>query len=109
MCIRDRNTATTVTGGHTFVALAAGRYHACGLTGTGEVYCWGGETVSTTPRLVSGGVAFASISGGFCGLDASGEAYCWDDTQVTPTPTGVSGVTFTSLSGRTDKVCGLQA
>jgi len=103
------NTATTVTGGHTFVALAAGRYHACGLTGTGEVYCWGGETVSTTPRLVSGGVAFASISGGFCGLDASGEAYCWDDTQVTPTPTAVSGFTFTSLSGRTDKVCGLQA
>lgn len=30
-----------VLGGHTFVQLAAGRRHTCGLTSEGAIYCWG--------------------------------------------------------------------
>jgi alpha-tubulin suppressor-like RCC1 family protein len=30
-----------VAGGHTFTGLAAGSYFTCGLTETGEVWCWG--------------------------------------------------------------------
>ena len=81
----------------------AGTFHTCGLTTTGEAYCWGinfdsglgvglttltcpgfsdgsGDACSTTPKAVSGRRPFVSISvaNGFtCGLTTSGAAYCW--------------------------------
>lgn len=33
-----------VVGGHTFRAISVGRQHACGITTTGEAYCWGDGT-----------------------------------------------------------------
>ncbi len=33
-----------VVGGHAFVGVTTGRVHSCGVTSTGEGYCWGGDT-----------------------------------------------------------------
>lgn len=75
-----------------FEHLTAGAMHACGLTGSGSAYCWGegvhgqlgnGEqdvVGNPVPRPVSGGLAFAAISGEgrhTCGLASDGLIYCW--------------------------------
>lgn len=56
-------TAGPVTGGLTFTALDAGGHVACGLTGGGELYCWGQAAsggAQTTPALV-GSILFRSF------------------------------------------------
>ena len=97
-------TPLAVSGNLTFVSLAAGSAHTCGVTSTGAAYCWGsnyyGElgtttnngtlTPITTPQAVGGGLAFASLTAGgttyfqdepggdyTCGLTTAGAAYCW--------------------------------
>ena len=73
--------------------ISAGNWHTCGLTRTGEAYCWGsnidaqlgdGKTDTLSyhlePIQVSGILAFDSISaGGYhtCALTPAGKAYCW--------------------------------
>jgi alpha-tubulin suppressor-like RCC1 family protein len=76
------------------VSISAGDQSACGLTATGQAYCWGfnnsgqlgnGTTnTSSVPVAVSGGIAFGTISGpgglfgdGVCGLAKAGQTYCW--------------------------------
>lgn len=67
--------------------LVAGGSHTCGLTPTGEAYCWGhngyGELGnggqpenSTVPVPVAGGHRFVMLTHR-CGLTATGEVYCW--------------------------------
>jgi alpha-tubulin suppressor-like RCC1 family protein len=92
---------TAVSGGLTFVKLAAGEGHTCGLTTGGATYCWGyngtqslvtGISVPTgqlgdsstidraAPVKVSGGKTFISITAGAfhtCGLTSAGAAWCW--------------------------------
>lgn len=79
-----------------FKMLAAGDNHVCGLTDSGDVYCWGSNTQgqlgdastlnSYYPQLVdvSGltDVVFESISANAantCGLTGDGSVYCWGD------------------------------
>jgi alpha-tubulin suppressor-like RCC1 family protein len=79
-----------VAGGHVFTSITLGDMHACGLTPTGEAYCWGNNSVGQlgdgtasgrlTPVAVTGGLRFVSLSAGSqhtCGLTADGTAYCW--------------------------------
>ena len=74
----------------TFVALAAGAWHTCGIAADAQAYCWGlnvsgqlgtGDTLSgSAPRLVSGGLSFITLTatgGATCGLTTAGDAYCW--------------------------------
>ena len=89
-----------------FTSLAVGPSHVCGLTPSGEAWCWGGndrgqlgspssETCafpgligppppcSRTPIAVSGGLRFVSLvaHAHSCGLTAGGEAWCWGDNR----------------------------
>ena len=112
-------------------AVGAGNLHACGLTVTGNAYCWGfndfgqlgdgSTTGSLTPVLVSGGTRFSSIStrgGHTCGVTPVGDVYCWgenfrgqlgDGTTINRlTPVLVSGgLSFASVSTAFSETCGI--
>jgi hypothetical protein len=74
----------------TATRVGVGARHACALTSTGDVYCWGDNdggqlgrpgASSATPVKVSGGFVFASLSVGerhTCAIEAgSGAVGCW--------------------------------
>ncbi len=86
--------AGDVTGGLTFASVSTGGihdgHHSCGVTTSGDMYCWGsnrfGQLGAATgsgtsdPVAVSGGHTFVSASAGgqhSCGITTSGVAYCW--------------------------------
>jgi alpha-tubulin suppressor-like RCC1 family protein len=93
-----------VAGGLRFASISAGLgLHACGLTATGEAYCWGWnedgqlgngtKTSSKVPVAVTGGLRFASISVGHfhtCGVSVDGAIYCWGATEMGGMGTGSS-------------------
>jgi alpha-tubulin suppressor-like RCC1 family protein/uncharacterized protein YjdB len=97
-----------VTGGLTFIALAAATYASCGLSADGATYCWGLQ-YGPVPAPLAGGLAFTALSGGvshFCGLTASGAAYCWRTGASTPEAVP-GGLTFSSVSAGGDYTCGI--
>ena len=84
--------AVTMPAGVTFKAIAAGLYHACGLSPSGIAYCWGRNYYgqlgigSFTDSILPAAVAmpaqttFAQIAASgdrTCALTAAGEAWCW--------------------------------
>ncbi len=79
-----------VAGGLTFTALSVGATHTCGLTASGQAYCWGSGAfgrlgngdveASVVPVAVVGNLAFRQISAGgshSCGITTSEDVYCW--------------------------------
>jgi alpha-tubulin suppressor-like RCC1 family protein len=90
-----------VAGGLQFANVTASVWdHSCGVTTSGDAYCWGsnasgqlGSDSATsmcdpsspapcnfTPLHVEGGITFTSVSAGdyyTCGLGTSGDGYCW--------------------------------
>jgi len=96
-----RNTAvpvdTSAIGNPTFVQVAPGNWHTCGLTDDGLAFCWGNDDlgslgdgrdekytskplpVPVTMAKVQGGTLSSIVSGDFhsCGLSSSGAAWCW--------------------------------
>jgi alpha-tubulin suppressor-like RCC1 family protein len=124
-------TPVPVSSSVTFRSVTAGRDYSCGLSDTGEAFCWGdntygmlgdGTTVSRSiPTQVLGGLAFVSITAGTwhtCGLTALGDAYCWGinnggqlgtgSTDNSPTPQAViGGLHFSEISAGGEFTCGL--
>ncbi len=107
------DSAKLVAGGQVFTSLATGTIAACGLTGSGTVYCWG-EGVSgngTTgtqyaPTAVQmSGLTFTQLSmlgPHACGMTASGAAYCWGENTHGALGSGsfsTSGTTPTLVTG----------
>lgn len=108
-----------------FIAIAAGYNHACGLNVTGDAYCWGDDSygqlgdgaagsISTTPVKVGGGLAFTRIAAGnarSCAITATNALYCWGANAggglgtaigTITTPTLVSSGPFLSVSMHPD-------
>jgi alpha-tubulin suppressor-like RCC1 family protein len=88
----------------TFASIASGGNHTCGLTTTGEAFCWGmngfgqlgnNSTASdSVPVPVSGGLTFTELAVGQmhdCGRTAAGALFCWGDNAFGQTGTGVFG------------------
>ncbi|MGH7568728.1 MAG: Ig-like domain-containing protein [Gemmatimonadales bacterium] len=134
------STAQSVIGGPPvppgFAALTVGGGHACGLDPGGAAFCWGwnvsgqlgtaattetcfGDPCARQPVAVSGGLAFARLSGGFahsCGLTAGAAAHCWGEnsngqlgngsTASSAVPVAVGGgLFFDSLSAGAYHTC----
>lgn len=89
--------AVAAPSGLSFVAVSAGRHHTCGLSATGEAWCWGDNQVgklgdgttdiSSTPVAVLApeGRAFQHVDAGgrsTCGVTTDGAAWCWGDNDV---------------------------
>jgi alpha-tubulin suppressor-like RCC1 family protein len=117
----------------TWISLAVGEWHSCGLTSGGMPSCWGrnfdgqlghgifGYMSVTTPAGVVDGVAFANLTAGSdhaCGLTSGGAAYCWGlnaagqlglgDTISRATPVSVAGgLSFASVTAGYGHTCGL--
>ena len=93
-----------ISGGLTFASMSTAASRACGVTTEGAAYCWGdnGDGVLGvgsslphiyTPRAVSGGLTFASVSVGgdhICGVTTGGAAYCWGWNTLGELGTGTS-------------------
>jgi len=92
-------TPIAVAGGLVFAHLTGGPKHTCGLTSSGQAYCWGtngdgrtgqtpsppigfdGSAIVLSPTLVQGGHSFSQLDAGgahTCGLAGDG-VYCWGD------------------------------
>lgn len=122
-------------GGIAFTQLDAGNAHHCGLDGSGQAWCWGGNTygqvgdstinntrISPT-AVMQGSLTFTSVSAGTnhtCALDGAGQAYCWGydgdgalgngstfGGRIPQTVQQPAGVTFVSVSSNYAHSCGL--
>lgn len=127
---RPTPAAVAMPGGVTFASLAAGYFHTCGVTATGEAYCWGSNADGQlgdgtlmdrpTPTAVASsgampeGFSFAALAAGgdhTCGAGAAGNAYCWGtDRDLIPTPVEMpAGQTLASLAAGYSHTCGVTA
>ena len=127
----------TMPAGVLFDSVSAGQDHACAISTSGNVYCWGGNasgqlgtgntSPQTTPALVSvPGVSFASVSAAAqftCALTTGTNAtvYCWGlnstgqlgqannvgTTIPSPTPVQVQGGPFRAVSATQGHACGI--
>jgi alpha-tubulin suppressor-like RCC1 family protein len=116
-----------------FVSLATGYHHMCGIATSGAAFCWGfnddgqlgnglvSEEFDENETRVSGGLTFTSLTAGVshtCGVAADGKAYCWGlnnrgqlgngtktDSRV-PVPVS-GGLLFESLSAGNLHTCGV--
>ena len=79
-----------VVGGHDFTQMSVGTLHACGLTATGDIYCWGHNSAGQidpenegfhvySPTQVGVGYTWQYVVAGMestCGI-TGGELRCW--------------------------------
>jgi hypothetical protein len=97
-----------------FTQVSAGPWHACGVTTSGTVLCWGNNAsgqatppVGTFTQVSSGGTfRWWPIASHTCGLTTDGTVSCWGDNssgQATPPPGQ-----FTQVSTGGSHTCGLK-
>ena len=69
-----------------FVQISGGWYHACGITETSDIECWGsGVRGAAGERLSAPGGKFTAIGIGWhnsCALDPDGHAVCWQQPDI---------------------------
>lgn len=90
-------TPLRVEGGILFKSVSAGDYYTCGVSPSGDGYCWGygyyGQlgngafNDSWVPVKVTGGLSFVDVQAApheACGLTTDGKLYCWGTFVATP-------------------------
>lgn len=114
-------------------SVAGGSYHHCGLTSTGEAYCWGynyhgqlgnGTNVdAVAPVAVVGGLRFVQLTAGgefTCGIAVDRKTWCWGENSAGELGDGsanhqnhpvlvVGTQEFTSIVAGSFHACGLTA
>jgi len=120
-----------------WVTISAGYQHSCGITVSGDAFCWGEHDLSPnggflgngssagslTPVQVAGGLKFGSVAAGdrhTCGLSLDGRVYCWGLNSYGAAGNGSTfgfhqlspvpiavGRTFTAVSAGAGFVCGV--
>ncbi len=93
--VRFSATPVAVVGGIAFGSISTGSQQACGVSTTGQGYCWGvgtevlgldavpGSNVAS-PSPVSGGLTFRSIETGSahtCGVTTDAAVWCWGSNR----------------------------
>lgn len=79
--------------------------HACAITETGSLACWGSTSDGLDPLPTERFVSVASASWASCGIRSDGEAVCWGRIPAPNVPTGP----WRSLAmGGWDNVCGIR-
>lgn len=100
-----------VEGGLTFKSVKAAVAYTCGVTVSGDGYCWGGGTPSVMPVKIAGGLVFVDLEAGngvICGLTTTGNVYCWGGQNFAGTPTLVRpDLQFAALAVGGDAGCEL--
>jgi alpha-tubulin suppressor-like RCC1 family protein len=103
-------TPQPVAGGHAFAMISSALQYTCGVTTSGQGFCWGngsagrlgnGSTAHRfTPHPVSGGLMFTTVETGdahACGITTANVAYCWGAGAFGRLGTGSTNSTFTPL------------
>lgn len=132
--VRGSMTPIPVVGGHSFVQLASGGFHTCGLDDHGALYCWGwdgGGSVGTgvdtnywSPQAITPGTRYLDLVAGLdhtCALQEDHLVKCWGtntssavgngapDGTVVPLPTALPGNHhFTSIDSYGTHTCGIE-
>ena len=116
---------------HTWSRVAIGGDGTCGLTTTGEVWCWGlngngnlgpGNAAVQPIQRVDDAADWTSISVGAavsCGVRAAGELWCWgrNDRSAIPgtvpdmrtPPVRITNETYTSVSAAASHACAVSS
>jgi Regulator of chromosome condensation (RCC1) repeat/Bacterial Ig-like domain (group 2) len=114
--IPSSDTPVAVAGARTYLRIASGRNHTCAIAGTGELFCWGGNSsgqlgvtatgIQNTPLLVSSSYADVSVGDDFtCALSAAGAVNCWGRNSAgqlgrgEASPSGTSSAIVTVAGG----------
>jgi hypothetical protein len=94
-----------VAGGHAFARLAVGIQHTCGITTSGDLYCWGSNeqgmlgiglgSGTTSPDVLMSAVPLRVMSGTkfkptgltthsrlTCAVTVAGRPYCWGNVGI---------------------------
>jgi len=103
--------AMPVSGGMTFIDIAAGGNHVCAVASGGSAWCWGyndagqlgtGDFLARLePTKVSGGKLFKSITAHqmiTCGVATDDTAWCWGDGSSGGLGIGTTGKTNVPLA-----------
>jgi alpha-tubulin suppressor-like RCC1 family protein len=128
-----------VSGTHSFISISAGAQHACGITTTGQTFCWGddqfgqlGTSQSDTcgrpptpcaraPVIVQQAGLSQLSSGGShtCAVRQNGVGYCWGygaygrlgngSSTNIAVPDSVRGLLFRSIVAASSFSCGIAA
>ena len=95
----------------TYVQLAGGEGHMCGLAPSLDPECWGDDMSPSSVEEDEPLGPFNMISRGAehaCGMRPDGSVVCWgSDVSGQSTPPG--GIVFIDLAGGTDHSCGLRS
>jgi hypothetical protein len=122
----DRDTAVVVAGGIAFTTIAVGSGYSCGISTSGDGYCWGfgtgsGSTMDSVPQPMYGTLTYATVSAMFqhnCALTPAGDAYCWgagvfgklgngaDYHSFSPVPVS-GGIVFSTIDVGVHHTCGV--